>query len=983
MRVNYNIMIGGLLSILLLSIVGALSINFENPTPASGFSNISIYINVSSDEVGDHYIFTDWNNSTLAWWMFDYNDGYRIVYDNSSFGRHAYNATAVFNATNDISPGYWGSAGNFSTASPYLRADNISGVDNSSTYTISLWIYKSANPASRQYIWSNIQGLFYPYISLETSGGLLIRYHDAIYSSTPALSNGWHHVVAQITKCASGTTVYWIDGVKGTSAACSSADYGSTSYHIGKSFTNLIDDIIIFNRTLSDNEAKALYNASANKYYSDFTSQGLAGNSYVYKSYIINKSSSFNSTNERTFTLLKGISSIGSPQYPDRYYLSPVSFNMTTNFDVGSCRLTLDEGVTNFTMSSADNRTFNYTNLSLTPEKYTVKFYCNDSAEEVTAQRNFSVSDHLTYFVDKSSSSCIYHTSGYSKNYATNESTPYCNISTSMRNIEAGDEIVVKYGDYCEGIVASTGKSGTADKPIILRGESNEQRTILNGTCANSTSNGIYVLGQDFWTFKYFFVYNFTNDGLNVHASGVDNALNITFENLTSYKNGWMDDTTPGAPGDGASAHENCTVIGRWLNLSWNEKSGITDINGVVSYYYDLHVENPENWGVYFGTPGWDNQYNHLERATIKNTPLCVKTESNLTAVDLYCYNSTGGGGGIQIADDTASINRFIVNNTISTSPSVSISNADKVELIDGVLDRNLSVINTPIVIATNVSYNLSLEDVDASSVLYRKFYLYVTSNIEGVSISIVNSSGDEIYANTTNASLEIARQNLTSYVNDGGTRTYYSDYTISASKSGYTSQTRVINLTDNSDIYFELVAEPSNEETSSSGGVLPTYYPLESDLLNGYSRTLGENWRMSFRLKNETHELKVDSILNNSAKITISSNPMTFSLRVNETKKIDFDKDGFYDLSVMLRSTSGSGYYSRADIYIQSIGEKVLESETSSSNEEGSGNETLLQGNGENFSNNNLRGWYLYVIAGILLIALAVFLVLKFKSKY
>ena len=50
------------------------------------------------------------------------------------------------------------------------------------------------------------------------------------------------------------------------------------------------------------------------------------------------------------------------------------------------------------------------------------------------------------------------------------------------------------------------------------------------------------------------------------------------------------------------------------------------------------------------------------------------------------------------------------------------------------------------------------------------------------------------------------------------------------------------------------------------------------------------KNWKMKFDVENVNHELKVNDIKDNLVTITISSDPITFDLLVNETKKINLD---------------------------------------------------------------------------------------------
>jgi len=65
---------------------------------------------------------------------------------------------------------------------------------------------------------------------------------------------------------------------------------------------------------------------------------------------------------------------------------------------------------------------------------------------------------------------------------------------------------------------------------------------------------------------------------------------------------------------------------------------------------------------------------------------------------------------------------------------------------------------------------------------------------------------------------------------------------------------------------------------------------------------------------------LKVDSISGDKVTITVSSTPVTFDLVPGQTKKVDVDGNGVYDLDVYLKSVSAG----RAEILLTSISESV-----------------------------------------------------------
>jgi hypothetical protein len=886
----------------------ALSIDYVSPTPANNAANTSIYLNVSADETADHYIFTDWNNSVVGWWMFDYFSSNGLtVYDNSSKANHATNSS-TFNASTDLVAGYWGQGWNATKSAGYLRLNNAP----QNTFTISFWIKADANPGARTYLLTPSSGT-YLYISHETTGKLMIRYTSGDYTATlNSIGTAWHHIAIIVSTNGQSGTSIWTDGVSGVSSSGTSAGpvtFAVSSYNLGTTINATLDDIIIFNRSLTDAEVKSLYNASANKYYADFSLFGSAGNSYLYKSYIVNTSSNFNVSETRNFTLQKAISSVS---YPDnnRHYTSLANFSIVTNFDA-SCKYSLNSGQDNFSMSSTNNRNFNATNSSIPIGAYTANFYCNDSTDSVSNSVYFTIDDHLTYYVNKDASGC---SNSYSKNYASNESTPLCTIAEAESKASAGDEIVVKYGDYCEGI--ATTKSGTADEPIIIRGESNAQRTILNGTCSNSVSyiNGISISDEDNRIFRYFYIYNFSNDGMNIH----DDSQNITFENITAYLNGY--NTGAGAAGDGISSHETSNVIGRWINLTKNTKSCATDVFNTTTFYYNSHCQSPDNWGWYFGATPEILQTQYMEDTYSYDTPICLKTGSNFTAFNFVCEHNNFRGSYVAAliydkenvaGDDYINIDGLNIIDTNPVYDAILTTDLKLLNLTDGYFDNNISLVNSTAVL-TNMTYEGS-EEVDSNSVLTRKWYLDSSSNINNTNITITNSSGNIVYSNLTNGS--IPQQTLMSYINNGGTQTNYSNYTISASVEGYATNTTLVNLTENKDIVFTLTENIAPQITINS----PTpsqAFTTSSVLLNV---TINENGTCLYSTNAGTTNSSMDTTNNLTFTKTLSLADGSYTANfycndtlgnMNNTMNVSF--------SIAVPVTEGSTASSGGGIYVR-----------------------------------------------------------------
>lgn len=107
---------------------------------------------------------------------------------------------------------------------------------------------------------------------------------------------------------------------------------------------------------------------------------------------------------------------------------------------------------------------------------------------------------------------------------------------------------------------------------------------------------------------------------------------------------------------------------------------------------------------------------------------------------------------------------------------------------------------------------------------------------------------------------------------------------------------------------------------TQVSSGGFPRYYPTALKLREGYRIMLGRGFEVRFESSGEDHILKMDSVSEEKVKITISSDPITFEMNIGESKKVDLDSDGYYDLEVLLESSSSY----KATLVLTSIEEAV-----------------------------------------------------------
>ena len=286
------------------------SINFTGETPASGSNQTatSIIVNVSSNDTNQHYVVTNFDDSLVGWWRLDNNgpgENSTKVYDWSGRGN---NGTVVIVDSSRIGPvtnGKFGGGFEFSGLANVINV-NISeqSLTDSSSFAYSAWIKRAVDDTTEDEVINNGNRQIY------VTGRKVVAYMEGnhLTGATTLQSETWYHVAFTYEHSTQIQTLYLngiLDGTSNNSVLSGIA----SDFYIGRcqysahehEFNGTIDEVIVFNRSLSSSEILALYNASATKYYNNFT--GLSVGNHTFKSYAIDLAGNLNSTEERNVTI--------------------------------------------------------------------------------------------------------------------------------------------------------------------------------------------------------------------------------------------------------------------------------------------------------------------------------------------------------------------------------------------------------------------------------------------------------------------------------------------------------------------------------------------------------------------------------------------------------------------------------------------------------------------------------------------------------
>jgi len=298
------------------------NITFELPTLSDGSTtgNNWLYVNVSASDDNNISTFIDFDNSLVGWWRMDDIDGSGDPTDYT--GRN--NGSAEGNAV-QTDAGYFGKGFDLDGDYDYIEVaeKEMFNFTYEDDFTVSSWVKPAAdigNDAIAGNVVSVDSGVgWYVYLrDISTNhyifwgNGNGTKYAIEYIAYAPKFSVGqWYHIAVVKTGL---TLEYFVDG---SSIGTDAIDYGSAAdtndalqnLFIGQAGTTAayhqngtLDDVMIFNRSLSAEEIKGLYANKSSEYLThNFTS--LNSGTHSFKAYSQDIAGNVNSTETRTVTV--------------------------------------------------------------------------------------------------------------------------------------------------------------------------------------------------------------------------------------------------------------------------------------------------------------------------------------------------------------------------------------------------------------------------------------------------------------------------------------------------------------------------------------------------------------------------------------------------------------------------------------------------------------------------------------------------------
>ncbi len=322
-------------------------IDFVNPTPDNNAETLStsFIVNVSITEPTLKEIKYNWNstnytlyNDSLLFFMnFDnrstLGENATLAVDISKYSRNAtISGNIIWNATGKYSGAYRFGNGSITTSSIFLN--------NLPTFTFAGWIYAEAT-GSRIGFFGQNDAIEFGFIDANTimlwtaNGGSI----SWTINSTLFPLNTWNHVAVVGQNTTSPNLNFYLNGISRATGGNSATNFGTSNYNfsiggggvfdaIGNNFTGMIDNVMVFNYSLSSSEIYQLYTSSLTKYNSTTwnlqinqsknATDTLGYAAYTYSASAMNTSNSENATSTRTINIVSSLSSSSSvPEFSD------------------------------------------------------------------------------------------------------------------------------------------------------------------------------------------------------------------------------------------------------------------------------------------------------------------------------------------------------------------------------------------------------------------------------------------------------------------------------------------------------------------------------------------------------------------------------------------------------------------------------------------------------------------------------------------
>lgn len=451
------------------------------PTNYSGTVTGNIPINISyTDLKGTNgTLLLNWNKSLVAWYRMNDSASSNLINDSSG---NKFNGTWNGSATTNYTTGIFGNATIYNNVSNYLNTThNFGNISVNASFTISLWFNKSSRINGIERLLGVVaeNGVNDPALILSWEPTYdLVPYLRFYYRDNNSLGNAmqapngryndsiWHNVVIIRNGTTKNLSMY-VDKVLVNQTVDVTTTFGNftkNNTYIGASNTRgvadgyancSIDDVRIFNRTITTNEINSSYNARISPL--NITFDNLAEKIYSYSVFAEDSTGGI-SVNEPRF-----FSSIYTSNYPN---------NIANKIANGTRPYQISVNISNATGTS--NSTTIFCNGKCSPDFIDIKFVLNNNI-------------YLPYWIENLTTGKLWVN-------VTGNGTVYMFYgNSSLGNVSSCDATFPFCDDFSSGVLDTTNKWKSGDSTY-----SAPTTSITNGILSISSASGWASLHTNF-----------------------------------------------------------------------------------------------------------------------------------------------------------------------------------------------------------------------------------------------------------------------------------------------------------------------------------------------------------------------------------------------------------------------------------------------------------------------------------------------------
>ncbi len=242
----------------------------------------------------DYYVANDFDQSLVGWWRGEGN-----AYDDSSFEAEGLASDGV-----GYIEGKYGEAFDFEQSYVDITTESLpTGTD---PVTISLWFNTDYCDNTYLFVYGTEADNSQRALICQDSGSVIFSGYGADHTGygVDPQDGEWHHLVGVYDGQA--VSLYFDGSILINNEEEPNWDTEMSGARIGSSLTGWgpinggVDDVLVFNRALSFNEVRSLYNADQYSY--DITFEDLPVDDHTIIAYVVNSSGDMLATEERRFT---------------------------------------------------------------------------------------------------------------------------------------------------------------------------------------------------------------------------------------------------------------------------------------------------------------------------------------------------------------------------------------------------------------------------------------------------------------------------------------------------------------------------------------------------------------------------------------------------------------------------------------------------------------------------------------------------------